>query len=162
MLHKKSENTRTIQKVVQDNKAAADNLAKNSEPIAHCVLAVGMTTTQKAQALNLNNNSKENAQKSSDKPTTNNFDEHTTYYGLFNAWMDPTLIATELHEGLNKQITQVGKSDVYDWLQNCPASTPISLMMDCIVAQFEHRQPECTEPGLPNTASFLELQEHYN
>jgi hypothetical protein len=98
---------------VQDNKATADNnLAKNSEPIVHGVLAAGTTATQKAQALNLNNNSKENVQKSSDKPTMNNFDEqttnfdkHTTNYGLFIARMDPTLIATELHEELNEQIT---------------------------------------------------------
>ena len=144
------------ERFVQDNKATANNLAKNSEPIVHGALAVGTTAAQKAQALNLNSNDK--AQKSADKPTTNNFD--TTNARMD---MDPTpLIATELHEELKKRITQVGKSEVYDWLQNCPAPLPIALMMDYIMAQFEHRRPKCTEPGLPNTASFLESQERYN
>jgi hypothetical protein len=120
---------------VQDNKATAKILAKNSEPIVHGVLPVGTTAAQKAQALNLKD-------------------------GCFDALMVPTSIATKLHEELNKTIAQVEKSDDYDWLQNCSAPIAIALMFDYVTTEFEHRQPK--KLGLPNTASFMASQERYN
>jgi hypothetical protein len=148
------------ERFVQDNKTTAENLKNNSEPIMHGVLPVGTTASQKAHALNLNKtNSQENEQNSSDKQTQN-ADGQITKEGFLDTRMNTTSIATELHKELNEQIAQLGKSEDYDWLQNCPAPTPIALLMDYILAQFEHRRPK--EPGLPTTASFLESQEHYN